>query len=76
MVIWLYGAALAIISLNLNGILDLTAQYYVSIIMGLVLILFYSIYVMVWVRPYRLFELYKVNNVLRVVGLAVLPVNK
>ena len=63
------------ISLNLNGILDLTAQYYVSILFALLLILFFFIYIMVWVRPYRLFELYKINNAFRVVGLAVLPVN-
>ena len=75
MVIWLYDSALAMISLNLNGILDLTAQYYVSVMLGLLLILFFTIYLMVWVRPYRLFELYKINNVFRVIGLAILPIN-
>jgi len=75
MVIWLYDAALAMISLSLNGILDLTAQYYVSIMIGLLLILFFAIYLLVWVRPFRLFELYKINNVFRVIGLAILPIN-
>jgi hypothetical protein len=75
MVIWLYDSALAMISLNLNGILALTAQYYVSVMLGLLLILFFTIYLVVWVRPYRLFELYKINNVFRVIGLATLPIN-
>ena len=76
MVIILYDAILAMISLNLNGLLSLGPQYYGSVLFGILLILFYLMYVIVWVRPFRLFELYKIQNCFRVIALGVLPLNK
>ena len=76
MVIILYDSLLAVMSLKLNGILNLSAQFYASIFMSIILLICYSIYFIVSVRPYRLFELYKINNLFRVAGLAVLPVNR
>ena len=76
MVIIIYDALLAMISLNLNGILDLSAQYYGSVLFSILLLLFYLIYVIVWVRPFRLFELYKIHNIFRAIALAILAINK
>lgn len=76
MVIIVYDSLLAMISLNLNGILDLSAQYYGSVLFSIVVMLFYFIYVLVWVRPFRLFELYKIHNIFRAIALCILPVNK
>jgi hypothetical protein len=76
MVIVVYDSLLAMISLSLNSITDLVTQYLASIAMALGLLIFYGVYSVVWVRPYRLFELYKINNLVRVIGLAVLPFNR
>jgi len=76
MVVILYDSILAVMSVQLNGILNLPAQYYASVFMSIILVIGYLVYFIVSVRPYRLFELYKINNLFRVVGLAVLPVNK
>jgi hypothetical protein len=71
-----YDCLLAMISLKLNGILDLPAQFYGSTLIAILLLIFYACYMVVWVRPYRLFELYKIHNAVRVVGLAILPINR
>lgn len=76
MVVILYDSALSLMSLSLNSITNLVAQYLGGVVLALLLLIFYLIYVLVWVRPYRLFELYKVNNIFRVVGLAILPLNR
>lgn len=76
MVIVIYDSILAMISLSLNSLTGMSAQYLGGIVLGLLLLIFYVIYVMVWVRPYRLFELYKINNIFRVLGLAIMPVNR
>lgn len=76
MVIVIYDSILAVISVKLNSIVGLSAQFYASVLVSLLLLLFYLIYVMVWVRPYRLFELYKIHNIFRVIGLAILPINR
>lgn len=76
MVIMIYDSILALFSVKLNSIVGLSAQFYASVLLSLLLILFYLIYVIVWVRPYRLFELYKIHNIFRVIGLAVLPINR
>ena len=55
MVVILYMSVLAMISLSLNSITDLTAQYLGSVGLALLLLIFYVIYILVWVRPYRLF---------------------
>jgi hypothetical protein len=55
MVIIIYESILVLFSLQLNGILDLSAQYYASVLIGILLLIFYLIYLGVWVRPYRLF---------------------
>ena len=76
MVIILYDSILAMMSLQLNGILNLPAQYYASVFLSIIIVIGYLVYFIVSVRPYRLFELYKINNLFRVVGLAILQVNK
>ena len=76
MVVALYMSALAMMSLSLNSITGLVEQYLGSIALGLMLLIFFAVYMAVWVRPYRLFELYKINNLFRVVGLAVLATNR
>lgn len=62
-------------SLGYNNLMGLNTVYLGSISTSLLLLIFYFIYMIVWVRPYRLFELYKINNMFRIIGLAVLPVN-
>ena len=76
MVIILYMSCLAMISLTQNSITELVTQYLASIALALLLLIFFVIYTLVWVRPYRLFELYKINNLFRVIGLAILPINR
>lgn len=50
--------------------------YMGSIIFSILLLLFYAIYMLVWVRPFRIYELYKINNFFRIIGLIVLPSSK
>jgi hypothetical protein len=53
----------------------MTSTYLGSVVLSLLILICYSIYFLVWVRPFRLFELYKINNFFRVVGLAILASN-
>ena len=62
MVIILYMSCLAMVSVTMNSITSLVAQYLASVGLALLLLIFYVVYVLVWVRPYRLFEMYKFNN--------------
>lgn len=75
MVIVVYDAVLAVISLSLNSLTSLTGTFLGSIALAILLLIFYFVYIIVWVRPYRLFELYKINNIFRVIGLGLLPIN-
>lgn len=76
MVIVLYMSSLSMVSLTMNKITDMVAQYLAGVGLALLLLIFYLIYVLVWVRPYRLFELYKFNNMARVVGLVLMSINR
>ena len=55
MVILIYDSLLALLSLGLNDISALGPQFSASILVGLFLTILYSIYLVVWVRPFRLF---------------------
>lgn len=76
MVIVVYDSVINMMSLALNSITGMVVQYMAGVVLALLLLIFYLIYVLVWVRPYRLFELYKIHNLFRVVGLAILPLNR
>jgi hypothetical protein len=76
MVITLYFCALSVMSLQYNSLLSIGTMFLGSIALSLLLLIFYVIYMAVWVRPYRLYELYKINNLFRIVALAILPVNR
>ena len=76
MVLVVYLAIIAMMSLSYNDLMDKDHIFVGSIALSLFMLLAYSIYLLVWVRPYRLFELYKMQNCLRVAGLALLPINR
>ena len=52
MVIILYNSALGMMSLKLNGILDLPAHFYASVFFSIFFLILYIIYFIVAVCPY------------------------
>lgn len=75
MVLLVYFSAIAMMSLKLNSLLGMPTGFLASVGISLMILIVYLIYVIVWVRPFRLFELYKINNLCRIIGLAILPLN-
>lgn len=76
MVIILYFSLIGMMSVGMNSLVGMQTTFLASIILSLVLLIAYAIYFIFWVRPFRLFELYKFNNVIRVIGLAILASNR
>lgn len=76
MVVTVYFSLISIMSIGMNSLTELDIIYMGSIIFSVILLLFYTIYILIWVRPFRIFELYKINNFFRVIGLIVLPSSK
>jgi hypothetical protein len=76
MVITVYFSAISMMSMGMNSLVGMNTIYLASIIISLVLLIAYAIYFLFWVRPFRLFELYKLNNMARVIGVVVMASNK
>ena len=75
MVIIVYFCMIGIMALGSNSMSGTSTTFLASVALSLVILIAYSIYVLVWVRPFRLFELYKVNNIVRVIGLVIMASN-
>ena len=76
MVIIVYFCMIGIMALGSNSMSGTSTTFLASVALSLVILIAYSIYVLVWVRPFRLFELYKVNNIVRVIGVVIMASNK
>lgn len=76
MVIILYCSLIGIYSVGMNSLTSMSTTFLSSVILSLVLIAAYAIYFLFWVRPFRLFELYKINNLVRVIGVLIMASNR
>lgn len=76
MVINIYFSIIAMMSLSMNSLVGMSISFLASILIALLVLICYIIYFLVWVRPFRLFELYKINNLFRIFGLAILASNR
>lgn len=76
MVVILYFSTIGMMSIGMNSLTDMDTTFLASVILSLVLLIAYVFYFLFWVRPFRLFEIYKVNNLARVIGLVVMVSNR
>lgn len=76
MVLNIYFSSIAMMSLSMNSLIGMSLSFLASIILALTVLICYLVYFLFWVRPFRLFELYKFNNLFRVVGLVILASNR
>lgn len=76
MAITIYFSAIGMMSVGLNSLVGMNTNFLASICLSVVLLLAYALYFIFWVRPFRLFELYKINNIVRIIGLVVIATNR
>lgn len=69
-----FNITLSLIGLALNNILSST-EFMISELIGVLLLFVYLAYLIVWVRKHLIYELYKINNVLRAIFIGIMCIN-
>ncbi len=76
MVKTIFSCILSAYSLALNNILTMPSQFLISQFVGLACLIGYFIYLFIWVKPHLVYELYKIHNVIRVISVLVIVINR
>jgi len=71
-----YFSVIAILDIYGKDMSSLSTSEMISVALGIIFVLTYILYIIFGVAPYRIFELYKINNFFRLIGLVLLVINK